>query len=42
LKLAETAIDYPPTQDPASFNLSAIKAQVDELIKKAHTAHPGN
>jgi arylsulfatase len=42
LKLAKTAIDYPPMQDPASFNLSAIKAQVDELIKKAQQAHPGN
>jgi hypothetical protein len=42
LKLAKTAIDYPPMQDPASFNLSAIKAQVGELIKKAQEAHPGN
>ena len=25
-KLAETAIDYPPMQDPASFNLDAVKA----------------
>jgi len=36
-KLAMTAIDYPPMQAPASFNLSAIKAKVDEMIK----AHQG-
>lgn len=33
-KLAQTAIDYPPMQSPASFNLSAIKAKVDEMIKQ--------
>jgi arylsulfatase len=32
-KLAETAIDYPPMQAPASFNLDAIKRQVDAAIK---------
>ncbi len=32
-KLALTAVDYPPMQDPASFNLSAVKAQVDAMIK---------
>lgn len=32
-KLAETAIDYPPMQSPASFNLSAIKEKIDETIK---------
>ncbi|HQT77650.1 MAG TPA: arylsulfatase [Rhodopila sp.] len=31
--LAETAINYPPMQAPASFNLSAIKAKIDETIK---------
>jgi arylsulfatase len=36
-KLAMTAIDYPPMQDPASFNLSAIKAQIEAAIK-AHEA----
>ena len=35
--LAKTAIDYPPMQDPASFNLDAVKRQVDEMIK----AHAG-
>jgi len=33
-KLAQTAIEYPPMQAPASFNLSAVKAQVDEMIKQ--------
>lgn len=32
-KLALTAIDYPPMQAPASFNLSAIKNKIDEIIK---------
>jgi hypothetical protein len=32
-ELAKTAIDYPPMQAPASFNLEAVKAQVDEVIK---------
>jgi len=31
--LAKTAVDYPPMQAPASFNLEAVKRQVDELIK---------
>jgi hypothetical protein len=32
-ELAKTAIDFPPMQAPASFNLDAVKAQVDEAIK---------
>jgi arylsulfatase A-like enzyme len=36
-KLAMTAIDYPPMQDPASFNLSALKLKIDAMIK----AHAG-
>jgi arylsulfatase A-like enzyme len=36
-KLAKTAIDYPPMQDPASFNLDALKKKIDEMIK----AHSG-
>ena len=36
-KLAMTAVDYPPMQDPASFNLSAIKAKITEMMK----AHEG-
>ena len=29
-KLAKTAIDYPPMQDPASFNLDAVKKQIED------------
>ncbi len=36
-KLAKTAIDYPPMQDPASFNLDAVKKQIEDMIK----AHSG-
>jgi arylsulfatase A-like enzyme len=36
-KLAATAINYPPMQAPASFNLEAVKQQVQEMIK----AHEG-
>jgi arylsulfatase A-like enzyme len=32
-KLAETAIEYPPMQDPASFNLESVKKKVQEAIK---------
>jgi arylsulfatase len=32
-QLAATAIDYPPMQDPASFNLEAVKQQIDKAIK---------
>jgi arylsulfatase len=35
--LAQTAIDYPPMQDPASFNLEAVKKQIETMIK----AHAG-
>ncbi len=33
-QLAETAIEYPPMQAPASFNLQAVKAQVEEMMKQ--------
>jgi arylsulfatase len=33
-KLAMTAIDYPPMQDPASFNLEALKKKIDAVIKQ--------
>jgi len=33
-KLALTAVDYPPMQDPASFNLDEVKKKVEALIKK--------
>jgi arylsulfatase len=32
-KLAETAVGYPPMQAPASFNLEAVKRQVDEMLR---------
>jgi arylsulfatase len=31
--LAETAIGYPPMQAPATFNLEAVKAKIDEMMK---------
>jgi arylsulfatase A-like enzyme len=31
--LAQTAVDYPPMQAPASFNLEAVKAQVQEMMQ---------
>ena len=36
-KLAATAVDFPPMQSPASFNLDAVKAQIQEMMK----AHEG-
>lgn len=34
-KLAQTAIEYPPMQASASFNLSAIKAKVEDVLKES-------
>jgi arylsulfatase A-like enzyme len=34
--LAMTAVDYPPMQDPASFNLEAVKKKIEEAIKAHH------
>ncbi len=31
--LAQTAINYPPMQSPASFNLAAVKAKIDAAMK---------
>ncbi len=31
--LGRSAIDYPPMQDPASFNLDAVRKQIEEIIK---------
>ena len=36
-KLAMTAIEYPPMQKGASFNLEAVKAKIEEAAK----AHAG-
>ena len=35
--LAKTAVDFPRMQDPASFNLEAVKRQINAVIK----AHEG-
>jgi arylsulfatase A-like enzyme len=32
-KLAQTAIEFPPMQAPASFNLEAVKQKVEEMAK---------
>ena len=32
-KLAATALEYPPMQDPATFNLDAIKKKIEEAIR---------
>lgn len=36
-ELAQTAVEYPPMQAPASFNLEAVKKQIEEMIK-AHAS----
>ena len=33
-KLAQTAIDFPPMQDPASFNLDEVKKKVEAAMKQ--------
>jgi arylsulfatase len=33
-KAAMSAIDYPPMQDPATFNLDAVKAKIDAMMKQ--------
>ena len=33
-ELAKTAINYPPMQDPASFNLDAVKKQIDTMMRQ--------
>jgi hypothetical protein len=32
-ELGATAVEFPPMQDPASFNLSAVKAKIDAAIR---------
>jgi arylsulfatase A-like enzyme len=36
-ELAETAVDFPPMQEPATFNLDAVKREIQEKLK----AHEG-
>ena len=31
--LAQTAIEFPPMQSPASFNLAAVKEKIDAAMK---------
>jgi arylsulfatase len=33
-KLALTAVEYPPLQKGASFNVDAVKAQIEEAVKQ--------
>ena len=35
-KLGQTAIDFPPMQKGASFNLEAVKAQIEKAISARH------
>ncbi len=35
--LAQTAVEFPPMQEPASFNLDAVKKQIQQMLK----AHEG-
>jgi hypothetical protein len=32
-ELAKTAIEFPPMQAPASFNLEAVKKEIEEKVK---------
>ena len=32
-ELAKTAIEYPPMQDPASFNLDAVKKKIELSLR---------
>ena len=38
-KLAMTAIEFPPMQKGASFNLDAVKAKIEEAMKAQQTGH---
>jgi arylsulfatase A-like enzyme len=40
-KFAETFIEFPPMQKPASFNMEAIKAQVAEAAATMQAGHSG-
>jgi arylsulfatase len=33
-KLAMTALEYPPMQKSASFNLDAVKAEIEAALKR--------
>jgi hypothetical protein len=36
---SSSTVDYPPMQDPASFNLDAVKRQIQALRGKRHAEH---
>ena len=38
-KLAMTALEYPPMQKGASFNLEAVKAKIEEAMKAQQASH---
>jgi arylsulfatase len=38
-KLAKTAIEYPPLQKGASFNLDAVKAKIEEAMRAQQSGH---
>ena len=33
-KLAKTAVEYPPMQAPATFNLDAVKKKIQEMMRE--------
>ncbi|HEY4392906.1 MAG TPA: arylsulfatase, partial [Polyangia bacterium] len=37
-KAAQTFVDFPPLQPPASFNMDAVRAQVVRAIQAHHSA----
>jgi arylsulfatase len=38
-KAAQTLIDFPPMQPGASFNMSAVKAEIDKAIAARGVGH---
>jgi arylsulfatase len=41
-ELAKTFIEFPPQQDPASFNLDQVKKKIQEAQAKLKGGHPGD
>jgi arylsulfatase A-like enzyme len=41
-KLAQSAIEFPPMQAPASFNLDAVKREISEAQQRLKGASPGD
>jgi arylsulfatase len=40
-ELAKTFVEFPPQQDPASFNLDQVKKKIKEMQDKMKSSHPG-